>query len=135
MKIMARLVGVLVVTACAAPGADDGHRRDTAVTDFIEVNELVEQAAVRSLDQLEAREINDRFVIVSTRREDYLLLYYSRCIQGVDGRIVPDVRQDSRALYAGVDTFRGCRIKAIYRLAPGQAEELLELGRAVGGAR
>ena len=33
-------------------------------------------------------------------------------------------------LYAGADTFRGCRIKAIYALEPGQADELREIGRA-----
>lgn len=118
------------VAACAAPDERDGPRDDTAIDDFIEVNELAAVDVVRTRDQLVAREVNETFLIVSTRREDYLLEYFSRCTRRDDGRVEPDVRRDSRALYPGVDTFRGCRIKAIYELEPGQADELREIGRA-----
>lgn len=118
------------LAACAAPEERDGPRDDTAIDDFIEVNELAAVDVVRTRDQLVAREVNETFLIVSTRREDYLLEYFSRCYRRDDGRIEPDVRRDSRALYPGVDTFRGCRIKAIYELEPGQADELREIGRA-----
>jgi hypothetical protein len=85
------------------------------------------------MDQLSSREVNDTYLIVSTRREDFLLEYYSRCRRGADGRVEPDIRQDSRALYPRVDTFRGCRIKAIYALEPGQVEEVRAIGKSVGG--
>lgn len=135
MRVTATLLALLAVGACAAPGANDGPRKDTAITDFIEVNELAEVSAIRSLSQLDSRDVNDLFVIVSTRQQDYLLAYYSRCTRRFDGRVEPDIRQDSSALYPRVDTFRGCRIKAIYALEPGQADEVREIGRSVGGGK
>ena len=133
MRIVVALLGLLVLHACAAPGTDDGPRKETAIMDFIEVNEVAEVSAIRSLTQLDSRDVNDRYVIVSTRERDYLLAYYSRCTRRFDGRVEPDIRQDSRALYPRVDTFRGCRIKAIYALEPGQADEVREIGKSVGG--
>lgn len=133
MKKMTLLLGCLLLAACAATGDSNESRKDTAVLDFIEVNELESVAAVRTMDQLSSREVNDTYLIVSTRREDFLLEYYSRCRRGADGRVEPDIRQDSRALYPRVDTFRGCRIKAIYALEPGQVEEVRAIGKSVGG--
>jgi len=133
MKKMTLLLGCLLLAACAATGDSNESRKDTAVLDFIEVNELESVAAIRTMDQLSSREVNDTYLIVSTRREDFLLEYYSRCRRGADGRVEPDIRQDSRALYPRVDTFRGCRIKAIYALEPGQVEEVRAIGKSVGG--
>lgn len=120
----------VIMAACAAPGDSEEPREEAVIVDFIEVNELAEVDKIRTMEQLMARDVNDTYVIVSTRRQDYLLEYYSRCYRRDDGRVEPDVRRDSRALYAGMDTFRGCRIKAMYELEPGQAEELREIGRA-----
>ena len=120
----------ILITACAAPGDPEEPREESAIVDFIEVNELPRVDKVRTVEQLTARDVNDMYVIVSTRRQDYLLEYYSRCYRRDDGRVEPDVRRDSRALYPGMDTFRGCRIKAIYELEPGQADELRDIGRA-----
>ncbi|RZV33803.1 MAG: hypothetical protein EX272_14185 [Chromatiales bacterium] len=120
----------LLITACAAPGDPEEPREESAIVDFIEVNELPAVDKIRTMEQLTARDVNDSYVIVSTRRQDYLLEYHSRCYRRDDGRVEPDVRRDSRALYSGLDTFRGCRIKAIYKLEPGQADELRQIGRA-----
>ena len=121
---------VAVLAACAAPGDTEVPREELAIVDFIEVNELAEMDKIRTMETLTAKDVNDTYVIVSTRRQDYLLEYFSRCYPRDDGRIEPDIRRDSRALYPGVDTFRGCRIKALYELEPGQAEELREIARA-----
>lgn len=120
----------VALAACAAPGDAEVPREELAIDDFIKVNELAELDKIRTMDQLTARDVNDTYVIVSTRRQDYLLEYFSRCYPRDDGRVEPDIRRDSRALYPGIDTFRGCRIKALYELEPGQAEELREIARA-----
>ena len=122
------VVFALVITACAAPGDPEERREAAAIADFIKVSELPQVDKVRTTEQLRARDVNDTYVIVSTRRKDYLLEYYSRCYPRYDGRVEPDVRRDSRALYPGIDTFRGCRIKAMYELEAGQADELREIG-------
>ncbi|MDH3621997.1 MAG: DUF6491 family protein [Gammaproteobacteria bacterium] len=130
IRIWALAAAAVVLAACAAPEERDPVREDAPIRDFIDVNELAEVRVIRTLDQLSSREVNDYYVIVSTRREDYLLEYFSRCLPNYDGRVEPDVRRDSRALYPGADTYRGCRIKTIYALEPGQADELHEIGKA-----
>ena len=125
----------MLLAACAASDEKEERREQTAIADFIATNELESVKAIRTLDQLSSSDVSDLYIIVSTRREDFLLEYYSRCVRRFDGRVEPDVRQDSRALYPKIDTFRGCRIKAIYALQPGQADEIKALGRSVGGDR
>lgn len=133
MKFVAMAVAALLMVACAAPGESREARKNTAVTDLIEINDLAPVDSIRTMDQLEARKVTETYIIVSTRREHYLLEYYSRCMRRPDGRVEPDVRRDSRALYPRIDTFRGCRIKEIYALEPGQVDELRNLGESVGG--
>ncbi len=125
----------MLLAACAASDEKEDRREQTAIADFIATNELESVKAIRTMDQLSSSDVSDLYIIVSARREDFLLEYYSRCMRRFDGRVEPDVRQDSRALYPKIDTFRGCRIKAIYALQPGQADEIKELGRSVGGDR
>lgn len=129
------LPGCLLLAACAVSSDPVESRKDTAVSDFIEVTELESVGVIRTMDQLSSREVNDTYVVVSTRNQDFLLEYYAPCMRRIDGGVEPDVRQGSRALYPGVDTYRGCRIKAFYELGPGQAEEALALGRSVGDDR
>jgi len=135
MKITALLVASILLAACAASDEKEDRREETAIADFIEVNELTSVDSIRTLDRLSSSSVSDLYIIVSARREDFLLEYYSRCDRRFDGRVEPDIRQDLRALYPKLDTFRGCRIKAIYALEPGQADEIKELGRSVGGDR
>jgi hypothetical protein len=135
MKLLTPLFAALLLAACATSGDPEERREETAIADFIEVNELVSVDALRTrtMEPLSSREVSDRFVLVSARREDYLLEFYSNCARRLDGRVEPDFRRDAGALYPRADTFRGCRIKAIYALGPGQADEVRELGRSVGG--
>ena len=135
LKITALMIASMLLAACAAPDEKEDRREETAIADFIDVNELASVKSIRTMEQLSSSIISERYVILSTRREEFLLEYYSRCQRGFDGRVAPDIRQDSRALYPKIDTFRGCRIKAIYALQPGQADEIKELGRSVGGDR
>jgi hypothetical protein len=136
IKPVMLLLAVQLLAACATSGESEERREETAIADFSEVNELVSVDALRTrtMEPLSSREVGDRFVLVSARREDdYLLEFYSRCTRRFDGRVEPDIRKDAGALYPRVDTFRGCRIKAIYALGPGQADEVRELGKSVGG--
>jgi hypothetical protein len=77
--------------------------------------------------------LNDRYVILSTRREQYLLEYPYPCRDDpITQRPRPDIRRDARAIYADSDTFRGCPIGALYAITADQAEELKSIGEAPG---
>ena len=125
-------LAALLLGACAAT---DEEGRVNAYKDFIEVNELEEVGSIRSFEQFGQIVLDDRHVIVTTRKEDYLLTYSRRCSEFDDASRTPDVRRDPRALYAKTDTFRGCRISALYPISKAQAEELQELSQAPGVRR
>ena len=130
MKRYAILFVLMFLAACASTGQEE---RVNAVKDFIEVNELATADAIRTFDQLGQHVLNERFVIVSTRREQYLLEYPYPCRDDpMTRRPKPDVRRDSNAIYAGSDTFRGCQIRAIYPITEDQAQELKNMGKAPG---
>ena len=129
----ALLTTTLWLAACASSGEKEDRNEATAVADFIAVNELTSANVIRTMDQMSFHALSDLHVLVKTRREEFLLEYFSRCINYSGSRVEPDYRKDSRALYAKADTFRGCRIKALYRLEPGQADELRTIGETVGG--
>ena len=130
MKRYAILFVLMFLAACASTGQEE---RVNAVKDFIEVNELAKADGIRTFDQLGQHVLNERFVIVSTRREQYLLEYPYPCRDDpLTHRPKPDVRRDSNAIYAGSDTFRGCQIRAIYPITEDQAEELKNMGKAPG---
>jgi len=130
MKRYAILFVLMFLAACASTGQEE---RVNAVKDFIEVNDLEKADAIRTFDQLGQHVLNERFVIVSTRREQYLLEYPYPCRDDpMTRRPKPDVRRDSNAIYAGSDTFRGCQIRAIYPITEDQAQELKNMGKAPG---
>ena len=130
---MKRYVSVLVLMFLAACATTGQEERSNAVKDFIEVNELEKVDAIRTFDRIEQRVLNDRFVIVSTRREQYLLEYSYPCREDpFTRRPRPDIRRDSTAIYAGSDTFRGCQIRAFYAITEDQAQELKNIGKAPG---
>ncbi len=127
MKKLTILLAALVLAGCAT--TDDGERPDP-VADFIEVSDLEKVSAIKSIDQLESYVLDEYYVIVKARKAEYLLVYYSRCQRDSRNRVTPDRRYDARALYAKSDTYRGCRIKAIYALSDAQAQELREIDTA-----
>ena len=122
---------LIFLSACATTGQEE---KITAVTDFIEVNELESVDSIRTFfDHVDQHVLNDRFVIVSTRKEQYLLEYPYPCREDpVTQRPRPDIRRDSTAIYAGSDTFRGCQIRAFYAITEDQAQELKNMGKAPG---
>ena len=130
MKAPLLIATALVLAACATSQQEE---RIDAVRDFVGVNELAETASIPTFEQLDQEILNDEYVIVSTRREQWLLEYAYRCIDDpITRRTRPDVRRDSRRIYAGTDTFRGCTIRALYPISEDQARMLRELGKAPG---
>lgn len=130
MKYIALIAGTVLLGACAT-----SHQLEeiNAVKDFIEINDLPQAESIRTFDQLDQEELNDRFIIVSNRRETFLIEYTQRCIMDpITNQVRPDIRRDSRHIYAGIDTFRGCRIKTIYGITEDQAQELQMIGEAPG---
>ena len=130
MKKQALIFVAMFLGACAANEEEEGP---DAIDDFIEVSELEEVTVIRSYDRFDRVELNDRYVILTTGREQYLLAYYGRCTEIVGQRQRPDVRRDPNAIYAKSDTFLGCRIKSIYPITEAQEGELVEMGHAPGG--
>ncbi|MDH3821040.1 MAG: DUF6491 family protein [Gammaproteobacteria bacterium] len=130
MKRYAGLSVLMFLTACATTGQEE---QINATKDFVEVNELEKIAKVRTFDRIDQHVLNDRYVILSTRREQYLLEYSYPCRDDpMTRRPRPDIRRDSSAIYAGSDTFRGCQIRALYPITEDQAEELKNIGEAPG---
>lgn len=125
----------IIVIALALAGCATAHQEEriNAVKDFVEVNDLEQAESIRSFEQLGQEVLNDEYVIVSTRREQWLLEYVTRCVDDpMTRKMRPDVRYNSRHIYAGNDTFRGCRIRALYPISEDQAQALRELGKAPG---
>jgi hypothetical protein len=128
------MVVVIFLGACASNDEEE-QERIAAIDDFIAVSDLEEVASIRSYQQFEQEVLNERYVIVYTRSEHYLLAYQQRChiIYNMPRR--PDRRADPYAIYADTDTFRGCHIRALYTITEAQAAELMEIGVAPGERR
>ena len=123
------LIAALSIAACAAT---DEEKSPDAIIDFIEVNDLEEVSVIRSYKGFGQSVLNDRYVIVTTRKEQYLLAYAYRCSEFNEATREPDVRSEPHAIHAKSETFRGCRIKALYPISKGQQQELEEIGQAPG---
>lgn len=131
MKHYANLVGLMFLAACATTGQQE--EQINATRDFVEVNELETVAKIRTFDRIDQHVLNDRYVILSTRGEQYLLEYSYPCRDDpITQRPRPDIRRDARAIYSNGDTFRGCQIRAFYAITADQAEELKNIGEAPG---
>ena len=128
------MVVVIFLGACASNDEEE-QERVAAIDDFIAVSDLEEVASIRSYQQFEHEVLNERYVIVYTRKEKYLLAYEQRCHVIYDMARRPDRRADPYSIYADTDTFRGCHIKALYTITEQQAAELMEIGVAPGERR
>jgi hypothetical protein len=127
-RTLTALMGVLLA-ACASqtePTVSD------AVEDFIVVSELEESDIVKTRGQYSYKYLSERYVILKTRRENYLVRFNRRCRELNEPAVTPDIRFDSNALRAGFDTIRGCRIEKMFAIDEAQAEELTYLGKAPG---
>lgn len=126
----AAVLCALLLGGCATTEEAD---RSSAYRDYIEVTGLTEVRSVRTFGGIDHEVLDDKYVILTSGDQDYLLEYSQAC--GEDPftqRVRPDVRRDGRRLYARYDTFLGCHIKALYEVTPDQVIELGNMGMAPG---
>jgi len=130
MKKSTLVIAALLVAACAASESEE--ERPDAIDDFIHVSELEGVRKMRTVDRVDHIVLNDNYVIVETGRDQYLLAYMSPCREVYDRTRQPDYRSDPRALWVDRDTYRGCRIKALYPITEAQVLELQEMAQLPG---
>ncbi len=104
-----------------------------AVKDYIGAAELAPQNELRTYGDYSYRAISQRYIIVATRREEFLVEFTRDCRELDELRVTPDYRYDANTLRARFDTIRGCHIGKIYAIDKGQAEELKNLGEVPRG--
>ncbi len=133
MKTRACLLAIIAVGGCSS--TSQPSREVEAVRDFVVAAELEEVAEIRLWRQMSYTHLNVRFVIIPTRRGDYLVEFQRDCRELNRIDITPemvDVRHNQHVLRAKFDTIRGCRIARIYEISEAQSEELKVLGDAPG---
>ena len=132
------LASFLLLVGCASqPSGVPEIDESGAVDDFVAINELEDVDVARTTNSFDYGYLTDRYVVVTTRRAYYLVQLYGRCPELTDpsADVQPDIRYDAKAIRAGVDTIRGCRIKNIYEIDEAQALELKQIGEAPGERR
>lgn len=98
-----------------------------AVADLIVVDELESVDEIRTDDTLSHDEITDTYIILHDRKQQHLVEFVRRCHELYENRVTPDVRTARNKIRARFDTYRGCRIRALYVISEGQAEEIRQL--------
>ena len=131
MKRTAIIIAALILSACVT-GYDP--QEIEAVRDYVAANQLEEVDRIRRNDQASYTYVNDFFVIVPSRRGDYLAEFVSECreLRQSFDYTMRDERSDTIWLRARFDTIRGCRIGTFYEINEAQRIELRELGDAPG---
>jgi len=126
--VLAALMATLLI-ACASQPDTSAH---DAVDDFIVVSELKELDTVRMREQFHHTSLSEHYIILRTRKENYLVKFQRRCRELNESEVKPDLRFERNTLRAGFDTIRGCRIDRMYAIDESQAQELVHLGKAPG---
>jgi len=121
---------VLGLGCAGAPENESVLSENDAVEDYIKVAELREIDAIRSSRQLHYKSITEKYIIIDDGKKSYVVVFASACRELDDHRMVtPDIRHERHTLRARFDTFRGCRIQALYEIGEGQAQEIVNLGQ------
>ena len=132
MKTAKLLPAALLLAAC---GTGYNPQEIEAVRDYVAAAELVEVEQIRLTRSMSYTYINDRYVIVPTRRGDYLVDFNRDCFELRRQEWTPEMvdrRDNSNTLRARFDTIRGCHIGRIYEISDAQRVELKDLGDAPG---
>ena len=139
MRQTAAILLPLLLGACASTQStvEPPGKELEAVRDFVVVSELEALDKIRLEEQIKYYYVNDHFVVLPTRRGNYLVEFRGACAELRAPRWTADMvdhRASARILYADHDSIRGCRITTFYGL-PGQTiDELAALGDAPGGS-
>lgn len=126
MKSFIALLLFALLVACAAQ-RESGV--DEAISDFVVLSELEELDRIRTQDQFGTSELTERYAILKTRKDVYLV-EFQRCPPQFNDEVIPDIRYDKNTLRPRTDTIRGCRIKKIFAIDEAGAEELTLLAEA-----
>ena len=130
MKAIIAILALTVLLSGCATSSDPGIT--DAVADYIQVAEIMPQDQLRTYGDYSYRVISQRYIIVATRRESFLVEFVRDCRELDEFRVTPDYRREANLLRARFDTIRGCHIGKIYAVDKGQAQELENLGDAPG---
>jgi hypothetical protein len=126
MKSFIAIMLFALLVACAAQ-RESGV--DEAISDFVVLSELEEMGSIRTRDQFGTSELTERYAILKTRKDVYLV-EFQRCPPQFNDDVIPDIRYDKNTLRPRTDTIRGCRIKKIFAIDEAGAEELELLAEA-----
>ena len=131
---MKNIALVIVTAGLAACVTGYNPQEIEAVRDYIAANQLEEVDRIRRNDNASYTYLNDYFVIVPSRRGDYLAEFVSECreLRQTFDHTMRDERTDTTWLRSRFDTIRGCRIGTFYQINDAQRIELRELGDAPG---
>ena len=134
MKKLLTISGAALVVACATPYKP---QEVEAVRDYVAVAELepVDQIRLSPNNQMSYTYVNDYFVIIPSRRDNYLVELRRECRELRQTQFTYDMvdqRRDSSVLRSRIDTIRGCQIGTFYEVSDEQMKELKNLGDAPG---
>jgi len=121
-----------MLTACAAQEEATTQDTEQAVRDFIAVRQLEEAKEMRTSNNDHWEEIDENFVIYTTRREVFLLEFTRRCYELNQYPVVADERKSGNVVRARFDTLRGCHIAKLFPLTEGEVAELSAIGESPG---
>jgi hypothetical protein len=134
MKQLSIVTAATLVASCAAHTPTS---EPDAIRDLIAVAGLYEVRGFRVKDQLHYDYVNDWYVTVSERRQDYLVGFRSPC-RALKNRshssYTVDYRFDAHSFRAKHDTIRGCRVDKIYEVSDVQLLEIRRLREATAVA-
>ena len=125
-----RFAILLIALALGACATNERRQQETqAIDDFIVANELEDtrRISLHPMETYRHETLGDYHALVSTRRGDYLVTFFMRCVEFSPAAPPPDVRRNANEVVAGEDTIRGCRIEAIYPIDAGQRDELRQI--------
>jgi hypothetical protein len=132
VKNKAVIAILVMLTACAAQEEATTQDTEQAVRDFIAVRQLQEAKEMRTSNNDSWEEIDENFVIYTTRREVFLLEFTRRCYELNQHPVVADERKSGNVVHARFDTLRGCQIAKLFPLTEGEVAELSAIGESPG---
>lgn len=125
---MARQTIIVMAALLAACATSKPQLDKQAVDDFVAVRGLESVDSMRTDSFDNWTDINEHYLIYSTRQGEYLVRFARACWEIRDNVVVPDRRWDTSRIQARFDTIRGCRIAEIFALKEADAIELRQLG-------
>ena len=130
MKVTALILAAALLVGCATQEPEEElstQDRAQAIRDYIEVRGLEEVRRLSASNTDTMVPLTKQFVIYTGSLETHLMEVERRC-----WRIGPDDRRSARYIHAGFDTFRGCRVKHLYKVTAEDIAELESIQAGVG---